>query len=73
MVPTPSTKTCLSMPITLARCELSIMTETSSGSSGIQGYYVYRGGQSRGPYTKISSLQPGTTYADFDCSIGSDL
>lgn len=30
----------------------------------VQGYYVYRGTQTGGPYAKISSLQNGTTYVD---------
>lgn len=33
-------------------------------ASTVQGYYVYRGGQTGGPYTKISSLLAGTTYTD---------
>lgn len=32
--------------------------------TGVQGYYVYRGGQSGGPYSKVSSLLPGATYTD---------
>jgi len=30
----------------------------------VQGYYVYRGGQTGGPFVKISSLQPGTSFID---------
>jgi hypothetical protein len=33
-------------------------------ASTVQGYYVYRGAQTGGPYTKISTLQPGTSYVD---------
>jgi hypothetical protein len=33
-------------------------------ASTVQGYYVYRGSQTGGPYTKISTLQPGTSYVD---------
>jgi hypothetical protein len=29
-----------------------------------QGYYVYRGAQTGGPYARISTLQPGTSYVD---------
>lgn len=36
----------------------------STSSSSIQGYNVYRGGQTGGPYTKISRLQPSTGYID---------
>ena len=33
-------------------------------ASTVQGYYVYRGAQTGGPYTKISTLQPGTAHLD---------
>lgn len=33
-------------------------------ASTVQGYYVYRGAQTGGPYTKISTLQPATSYVD---------
>ena len=33
-------------------------------ASTVQGYYVYRGAQTGGPYAKISTLQPGTSYVD---------
>jgi len=36
----------------------------NTDTSPVQGYYVYRGGQNRGPYAKISTLQPGTSYTD---------
>jgi len=36
----------------------------SPDASTVQGYYVYRGAQTGGPYTKISTLQPGTSYVD---------
>jgi hypothetical protein len=32
--------------------------------SSVQGYYVYRGAQPGGPYTKISTLHSGTSYTD---------
>jgi hypothetical protein len=32
--------------------------------STVQGYYVYRGGQTGGPYARISALQPATSYTD---------
>lgn len=32
--------------------------------SSVLGYYVYRGAQSGGPYAKISTLQPGTSFSD---------
>jgi fibronectin type 3 domain-containing protein len=34
------------------------------------GYYVYRGGQSGGPFTKISGLQPASSYTDTTVSSG---
>jgi len=33
-------------------------------TSPVQGYYVYRGGQAGGPYTRISTLQAGTSFTD---------
>lgn len=33
-------------------------------ASSVQGYYVYRGNQTGGPYTKISALLPATSYVD---------
>lgn len=39
-------------------------------SSSVQGYYVYRGGQTGGPYTRISALQPGTGFNDATVSSG---
>ena len=42
----------------------SVALSWNPDPSGVQGYYVYRGGQSGGPYAKISALQPGTAYTD---------
>jgi len=39
-------------------------------ASTVQGYYVYRGAQTGGPYAKISILQPGTSYVDASVSSG---
>jgi hypothetical protein len=36
----------------------------NADTSAVQGYYVYRGGQSGGPYARISMLQPVTSYTD---------
>lgn len=33
-------------------------------TSSVQGYYVYRGGQTGGPYTRISALQAATAFND---------
>jgi uncharacterized protein YfiM (DUF2279 family) len=35
-----------------------------SAAGSVQGYYVYRGGQSGGPYSRISVLQSATAYVD---------
>jgi hypothetical protein len=42
----------------------SVSLSWNADTSPVQGYYVYRGGQSGGPYTKISALQPVTSYTD---------
>jgi hypothetical protein len=42
----------------------SVALSWSPDASTVQGYYVYRGAQTGGPYTKLSTLQPGTSYAD---------
>jgi Abnormal spindle-like microcephaly-assoc'd, ASPM-SPD-2-Hydin len=39
-------------------------------ASSVQGYYVYRGNQTGGPYTKISALLPATSYVDASISSG---
>jgi hypothetical protein len=39
-------------------------------TSSVQGYYVYRGGQTGGPYTRISALQAGTGFNDSAVSSG---
>jgi len=42
----------------------SVALTWNSDTSTVQGYYVYRGAQTGGPYAKISTLQPGTSYVD---------
>jgi hypothetical protein len=42
----------------------SVGLSWSPDASTVQGYYVYRGAQTGGPYTKLSTLQPGISYAD---------
>jgi len=39
-------------------------------ASTVQGYYVYRGNQTGGPYSKISTLLPATSYIDATVSAG---
>jgi hypothetical protein len=39
-------------------------------TSTVQGYYVYRGNQTGGPYSKVSTLLPATSYIDAGVSSG---
>jgi Abnormal spindle-like microcephaly-assoc'd, ASPM-SPD-2-Hydin len=39
-------------------------------TSSVQGYYVYRGAQTGGPYSRISALQGGTAFNDSAVSSG---
>ena len=40
------------------------LTWTASTTSGVTGYFVYRGKVSGGPYTRISNAVAGTSYTD---------
>jgi len=42
----------------------SIALEWNASSSSVDGYYIYRGLQTGGPYSRISALETGTTYTD---------
>jgi len=42
----------------------------NASASTVQGYYVYRGNQSGGPYSRISVLLPATSYVDATVSSG---
>jgi hypothetical protein len=42
----------------------SVALSWNPDASTVQGYYVYRGSQSGGPYTKISSLLGSTSFTD---------
>ena len=42
----------------------SVGLSWNADASIVQGYYVYRGAQTGGPYTKISTLEAGTVYLD---------
>jgi hypothetical protein len=42
----------------------------NADTSTVQGYYVYRGGQTGGPYSQISGLQAATNYRDSAVSSG---
>ncbi len=48
----------------------SVSLSWDPDASTVQGYYVYRGGQSGGPYSRVSSLLPGTTYTDATVTSG---
>lgn len=48
----------------------SVGLSWSADSSPVQGYYVYRGQQTGGPYAKLSALQPVTAYTDATVSSG---
>ena len=48
----------------------SVTLTWNPNPSGVQGYYVYRGAQTGGPYSRISGLQGGTTYNDSSISSG---
>ncbi len=48
----------------------SVSLSWNPEASRVKGYYVYRGEQTGGPYTKISSLLPGTTYTDTTVAAG---
>jgi hypothetical protein len=42
----------------------SVSLTWNQDTSTVQGYYVYRGTHTGGPYTKISTLQPANLYTD---------
>ena len=42
----------------------------NADTSSVQGYYVYRGAQTGGPYSRISGLQAATNYRDSAVSSG---
>ena len=42
----------------------SVALNWNPDPSSVQGYYVYRGVQSGGPYSKVSALQSSTNYTD---------
>lgn len=48
----------------------SVGLSWNADTSTVQGYYVYRGGQSGGPYARISTLQPATSYTDAGVASG---
>jgi fibronectin type 3 domain-containing protein len=48
----------------LAPTQHSVSLNWNPDTSTVQGYYVYRGTQTGGPYARISSLQSATSYMD---------
>lgn len=49
----------------------SVSLSWNASTSSVQGYYVYRGGQTGGPYSKVSTLVPQLTYTDSSVVSGS--
>jgi hypothetical protein len=48
----------------VAVAQHSVTLDWNPSNPPVQGYYVYRGGQTGGPYAKISTLQANPPYAD---------
>lgn len=48
----------------------SVSLSWDSSSSPVAGYNVYRGGKTGGPYTKVSTLDPNTSYTDNTVTAG---
>ena len=42
----------------------SVTLSWNASTSSVQGYYVYRGTTSGGPYTRLSPLESGLSYVD---------
>jgi hypothetical protein len=49
----------------------SVSLSWMENSGTVQGYYVYRGGQSGGPYSRVSSLLSLSSYSDASVTSGS--
>ncbi len=49
----------------------SVTLSWMDSSGSVQGYYVYRGGTSGGPYSRVSSLLPLSSYVDSSVASGS--
>ena len=54
----------------LQTAQHSVDLSWNPDASTVQGYYVYRGNQTGGPYSKISTLLPATSYIDATVSAG---
>jgi len=54
----------------LQTAQHSVDLSWNPDASTVQCYYVYRGNQTGGPYTKISALLPATSYVDATVSSG---
>jgi Abnormal spindle-like microcephaly-assoc'd, ASPM-SPD-2-Hydin len=48
----------------------SVTLNWNASTSAVQGYYVYRGTTSGGPYTRLSSLGAGLSYVDTSVTSG---
>ncbi len=54
----------LSVPLSGTGVQHSVSLNWNPSSSAVQGYYVYRGGTSGGPYSRLSGLQANLYYTD---------
>jgi hypothetical protein len=48
----------------------SVDLNWNADASTVQGYYVYRGNQTGGPYSRVSTLVPATSYIDASVTAG---
>ncbi len=64
----PSTESLAGTGAQVIQHSVALSWNPTSGS--VQGYYVYRGTQSGGPYGKISPLDPTTAYTDGSVASG---
>jgi hypothetical protein len=71
---TPSAGSTVTVALTgtgIAATQHSVDLQWNPSTSSVVGYYVYRGSQTGGPYTLLSSAQvPGTTFTDLNVQAG---
>ena len=54
----------------LQTAQHSVDLSWNPDTSTVQGYYVYRGNQTGGPYSRVSTLLPATSYIDASVTAG---
>ena len=54
----------------LQTAQHSVDLSWNPDASTVQGYYVYRGNQTGGPYSRVSTLLPATSYIDASVTAG---